>query len=207
MLKLKQLLWLTLGVIMTTNANAETKLEQATLGGGCFWCMEKPFEDLYGVKSVTSGYSGGETENPTYKDVSSGKSGHIEVVEIKYDPTLISYEEIIKTYWVNIDTENPNGQFCDIGPQYKTIIFYHNEEQRKIAEKTKAEVEKTGRTVTTTIKPAKTFYKAEEYHQDFYKKNPVRYKYYALTCGREKRLQNLWGENKSFPSEKLNEKW
>lgn len=181
-----------------TTANADN-LEKATLGGGCFWCMEKPFEKLDGVHSVVSGYSGGHTKNPTYKDVSSGQSGHIEVVEVAFDPDVISYEDIMKTYWVNVDPEVTNRQFCDVGPQYRTIVFYHSDVQKSIAEKTKADIMASGKKVTTEIVPAVTFYPAEDYHQNYYKKNPLRYKYYRYSCGRDERLDNLWGENRQFP--------
>ncbi|MEC8066960.1 MAG: peptide-methionine (S)-S-oxide reductase MsrA [Pseudomonadota bacterium] len=181
-------------------ANAQTQLETATLGGGCFWCMEKPYEALKGVESVVSGYTGGHTPNPTYKDVSSGQSGHVEVVQVTFDPQIISYEEILKNFWVNIDPEVKNRQFCDVGPQYRSIIYYHSEDQKKVAEQTKHMVENSGLKVATEIAPAVTFYPAEDYHQNYYKKNPIRYKYYRYACGRDSRLDDLWGENRQFPT-------
>ena len=180
-------------------ADAQTQLETATLGGGCFWCMEKPYEALEGVQSVVSGYTGGHTPNPTYKDVSSGQSGHVEVVQVTFDPQKISYEEILKNFWVNIDPEVKNRQFCDVGPQYRSIIYYHSEAQKKVAEETKRMVESSGLKVATEIAPAVTFYPAEDYHQNYYKKNPIRYKYYRYACGRDSRLDDLWGENRQFP--------
>lgn len=191
--------WILIGAFTMNTADAQTQLETATLGGGCFWCMEKPYEALNGVESVVSGYTGGHTPNPTYKDVSSGQSGHVEVVQVTFDPQKISYEEILKNFWVNIDPEVKNRQFCDVGPQYRSIIYYHSGAQKKVAEETKRMVESSGLKVATEIAPAATFYPAEDYHQNYYKKNPIRYKYYRYACGRDNRLDDLWGENRQFP--------
>src|SRR5690606_26834199 len=153
-------------------------LEKATFAGGCFWCMVKPFDQWEGVESVISGYSGGNIENPTYEQVKSGTTGHYEVVQITYDPTKLSYETILNIYWQQIDPTDPDGQFHDRGSQYRTAIFYHTEEQRILAEKSKSELEKSGkfnRPIVTKILPAQPFYPAEEYHQDFYKKAPEKY--------------------------------
>ena len=167
----------------------------ATFAGGCFWCMVHPFDQLPGVISVTSGYTGGHTKNPTYEEVSAGGTGHFESVQIVYDPKKIGYGKLLDVYWHNIDPLDAGGQFCDRGDQYKSVIFYHGEEQERLAEQSKAEVEKQlKRTVATTIRPASTFYAAEDYHQDYYKKNPLRYKFYRYSCGRDQRLEELWGK-------------
>ncbi|HEY6863748.1 MAG TPA: peptide-methionine (S)-S-oxide reductase MsrA [Burkholderiales bacterium] len=171
-------------------------LEKATFAGGCFWCMEPPFDKLPGVVSTTSGYTGGTKPNPTYEEVSSGRTGHAESVEVLYDPKQISYEKLLDTFWHNIDPTVRDRQFCDIGTQYRTAIFVHNDEQRRVAERSKAELEKTKpfkQDIVTPIVPASAFYPAEEYHQDFYKKNPIRYKFYRDGCGRDARLKELWG--------------
>jgi peptide-methionine (S)-S-oxide reductase len=167
----------------------------ATFAGGCFWCMEPPFEKLDGVVSVTSGYTGGKTKDPSYEEVSAGGTGHAEAVEIVYQPATISYEQLLDVYWHNIDPLTANAQFCDHGNQYRSAIFYHDAEQRSAAERTKAEAaEQLGAPVVTEIAAAGPFYAAEGYHQDYYKKNPRRYKFYRWNCGRDKRLEQLWGE-------------
>lgn len=174
---------------------ASKKLEKATFAGGCFWCMQPPFDSLKGVVSTTAGYTGGQKINPTYEEVSSGSAGHVEAVEILYDPAQVSYSELLDVFWKNIDPTSPNGQFVDVGPQYRTIIFYHNEEQKRLAEESKARLEKSGRfdkPIVTEIKPAAVFYKAEEYHQKYYQKNPVRYKYYRYSSGRDQYLAAHW---------------
>ena len=171
----------------------------ATFAGGCFWCMEPPFDKLGGVISTTSGYTGGHTKNPTYKQTSSGKTGHTEAVQIVYDPNKVSYEELLDILWHNIDPTTPNQQFCDRGNQYRSEIFYHNDEQKQLAESSKAALDKNKpfkQPIVTQISKASTFYAAEEYHQDYYKKNPIRYRYYRYGCGRDKRLEQLWGESK-----------
>ena len=171
----------------------------ATFAGGCFWCMEGPFDELDGVLSTTSGYTGGYTANPTYAQVSAGVTGHAEAVEVAYDPQRISYQELLTVYWRNIDPTTPNGQFCDHGDQYRPAIFYHNEAQRRLAEASKEEIERTktfSAPIVTEITQATEFYSAEEHHQDYYRKNPIRYKLYRLTCGRDARLTELWGSDR-----------
>jgi peptide-methionine (S)-S-oxide reductase len=167
----------------------------ATFAGGCFWCVEADFDKVDGVISTTSGYTGGRTANPTYEQVSHGGTGHAESVEIVYDPAKVSYKKLLDVFWHNIDPLAKDRQFCDHGDQYRSAIFYHDEEQRALAEASKAEVEKRfEQPVATQIVPAGAFYKAEEYHQDYYKKNPIRYKFYRYNCGRDARLEELWGK-------------
>jgi peptide-methionine (S)-S-oxide reductase len=175
------------------------QLAKATFAGGCFWCMEPPFEKLDGVVSVTSGYTGGPKKNPTYEEVSSGGTGHAESVEIVYDPAKVSYQKLLDVFWHNIDPTVKNRQFCDVGEQYRTAIFYHGEEQKRLALESKAAIEKAkGFKVHTQIVMATQFYPAEEYHQDYYKKNPIRYKFYRYNCGRDQRLEQIWGAD--FPA-------
>ena len=171
------------------------KLEQAIFAGGCFWCMEEVFEKIRGVKSVESGYTGGRTSSPTYEQVSQGNTGHVEVVRVQYDPQQISYGNLLKAFWTNIDPTVENRQFCDVGEQYRSAIFYLNEQQHREAKQSKDQLLGTGKfkTIYTTVEAAQTFYVAEEYHQDFYRKNPLRYRYYKTTCGRENRLNEVWG--------------
>lgn len=167
----------------------------ATFGGGCFWCVEEAFDKVPGVISTTSGYMGGRTKNPTYPQVSAGNTGHNEVVQVAYDPAKVSYAQLLDTFWRNIDPTQANGQFCDQGSQYRSEIFYHNEDQRKAAEASKTRLLKDkpfAGDVHTLITRAAEFYVAEEYHQDYYKKNPVRYTYYKNGCGREARLKEVW---------------
>jgi peptide-methionine (S)-S-oxide reductase len=169
----------------------------ATFAGGCFWCMEPPFDKLEGVASTTSGYMGGKTKNPTYREVSSGTSGHAEVVQVVYDPKKVSYEKLLETFWHNVDPTVKDQQFCDVGSQYRTAIFTHTEEQRKLAEASKAALMKSRPfkgEIVTPIVPAAEFTAAEDYHQDYYVKNPVRYKFYRNGCGRDARLKELWGD-------------
>jgi peptide-methionine (S)-S-oxide reductase len=171
-------------------------LETATFAGGCFWCMEPPFENLAGVISVTAGYTGGKTANPTYEEVSAGSTGHAESVRIEFDPSRISYFQLLQVFWHNIDPTTLNRQFCDSGNQYRSAIFYQNEMQKKLALESEQALEKTKpfpEPIVTEITPASTFYPAEEYHQDYYRKNPIRYKYYRFSCGRDQRLRELWG--------------
>jgi peptide methionine sulfoxide reductase msrA/msrB len=177
----------------------ESKYEKATFAGGCFWCMEPPFENLEGVIKVIPGYSGGSKENPTYDEVSSGSTGHVEAVQITFDPMRVSYKELVDLFWTQIDPTDKEGQFVDRGSQYKTAIFYHNDEQKRIAEESKASLEKSGRydkPVITEIREYTKFYEAEDYHQDFYKKSPSRYKSYKFFSGREQYLQRMWGDEK-----------
>jgi peptide-methionine (S)-S-oxide reductase len=167
----------------------------ATFAGGCFWCVESDFDKVDGVISTTSGYTGGHTANPSYEQVSHGGTGHAEAVEIAYDPAKVSYKKLLDVFWHNIDPLAKDRQFCDHGDQYRSAIFYHDEEQRALAEASKAAVEKRfEQPVATQIVPAGAFYKAEEYHQDYYKKNPIRYKFYRFNCGRDARLEELWGK-------------
>jgi peptide-methionine (S)-S-oxide reductase len=173
---------------------ADEHLAIATFAGGCFWCMEPPFDKLPGVRSTTSGYTGGHVPNPSYEAVSSGTTGHIEAVQVVYDPGQVSYAQLLDVFWRNVDPVSGDGQFCDRGPTYASAIFYHDEEQRRLAEDSKRQL--TGRfpqPIVTTIRPAVAFYPAEAYHQDYYKKNPIRYKFYRTTCGRDTRLTALWG--------------
>ena len=172
-------------------------LSVATFAGGCFWCMEPPYDALPGVVSTTSGYMGGRTANPTYQQVSSGTTGYAEAVQVVFDPKKVSYEKLLEVFWVNVDPTVKDRQFCDAGNQYRTTIFYHDEAQRKAAEASKAALEKSKPfkgDIVTPIEKAGAFYPAEDYHQDFYKKNPVRYKIYRTGCGRDARLKELWGD-------------
>jgi len=172
-------------------------LQKATFAGGCFWCMEPAFDKLQGVKSVASGYTGGHKPNPTYEEVSAGATGHTESIEIAYDPAVVSYATLLDVFWHNIDPTVKDRQFCDAGSQYRSAIFYHSEEQKQLAEASKKALEQSKRfpgPIYTEIVPATTFYPAEEYHQKYYQKNPVRYKYYRYSCGRDQRLKELWGK-------------
>jgi len=180
--------------LLAASAHAATAI--ATFAGGCFWCMEGPFDTLEGVVSTTSGYTGGNTDNPTYPEVSSGATGHAEAVQVVYDPDKISYEQLLTTFWHNIDPTVKSRQFCDVGSQYRSAIFYHDETQRKLAEESKAALEQAvfGKPLATEIVAAGTFYPAEDYHQDYYMKNPLRYKYYRYSCGRDQRLEQIWGK-------------
>jgi peptide-methionine (S)-S-oxide reductase len=172
-------------------------LEKATFAGGCFWCMEAPFDKLEGVKSVTAGYTGGQKKNPTYEEVSAGTTGHAEAVQIIYDPARVSYSKLLDVFWRNIDPLAKDRQFCDTGNQYRSSVFYHNEDQKRRAEQSKKTLEqskKIGGPIHTEIVAATEFYPAEEYHQHYYKKNPIRYNFYRFGCGRDERLKELWGE-------------
>ncbi|MEN8205352.1 MAG: peptide-methionine (S)-S-oxide reductase MsrA [Pseudomonadota bacterium] len=174
-----------------------TPYETAIFAGGCFWCMEPPFDKLDGVISTTSGYTGGNKEDPTYKEVSRGRTGHTEAIQIVYDPARIGYEELLNEFWHNIDPTNANGQFCDRGSQYRSEVFYQNAKQEKLAKQSKAaliELKPFTAPVVTGVTQASVFYPAEDYHQDYYQKNPVRYKFYRYGCGRDKRLEELWGK-------------
>ncbi len=175
----------------------EAGVDKATFAGGCFWCMQPPFDKIDGIISTTVGYAGGKEKDPTYQQVSSGTTGHVEAVEIVYDPSRISYSKLLDVFWRNIDPTQPDGQFVDRGPQYRTVIFYHSEEQKRLAETSKGELQASGRydrKIVTEILPATTFYKAEEYHQDYYKKNPLRYQYYRYKSGRDQYLEKIWGK-------------
>jgi methionine-S-sulfoxide reductase len=182
-----------------TEKTMSPELEKATFAGGCFWCMEPPFEGLDGVKSVVSGYTGGHVPDPTYEQICDGDTGHAEAVEVTFDPARVSYEKLLERFWRNIDPTDPEGQFADKGSQYRTAVFYHGEAQRKAAEASKKALAASGkfaRPIATEISPAVTFYPAEEYHQNYCKKNPVRYKSYRIGSGREGFLKRTWGEDK-----------
>jgi methionine-S-sulfoxide reductase len=206
MVRLK-LTTLTLGMMMmiaTTASGDSTKenisekgFEKATFAGGCFWCMEPPFDKIDGVISTTPGYTGGTEKNPTYEQVSAGKTGHLEALEVTYDPAKVSYAQLLDAFWKNIDPTQNNGQFVDIGQQYRTAIFYHNEEQRRLALESRnrlQESRKFGKPIVTEIRAAMEFYKAEDYHLDYYIKNPIRYKYYRWGSGRDQFLEETWGK-------------
>ena len=171
-------------------------LAKATFAGGCFWCMEGPFDQVPGVVSTTSGYTGGSVKRPSYEQVSTGTTGHAESVEVLYDPTKVGYAQLLEVFWHNVDPTDGGGQFCDRGNQYRTAVFFHDDEQRRLAEQSKKDLEASGklkRPIVTQVVPAGEFYAAEDYHQDFYKKNAFRYRYYRLNCGRDARLKELWG--------------
>lgn len=170
--------------------------EIATFAGGCFWCMEPPFDKLDGVISTTSGYTGGRVKDPSYKQVSAGGTGHAEAVQIVYDPDKITYDELLEVFWRNIDPTTPDRQFCDKGNQYRSAIYYRNESQRHAAEQSRKKLQQSKpfvAPIVTEITAATQFYPAEDYHQDYYKKNPLRYKFYRYSCGRDQRLEELWG--------------
>jgi peptide-methionine (S)-S-oxide reductase len=169
----------------------------ATFAGGCFWSMQKAFDGVEGVVSTTAGYAGGKKANPGYEDVETGQTGHAESVQLVYDPAKISYEQLLDIYWHHIDPLTPNAAFCDRGPQYRSIIFYHDATQQRLAEASKRALDESHRFATpivTAIQPAAPFYPAEEYHQLFYKKNPAHYEAYRIGCGRDQRIRELWGD-------------
>jgi len=175
---------------------ATTATAKATFAGGCFWCMEPPYDKLDGVIATISGYTGGTKANPTYEEVSGGRTGHAEAVQVEYDPKKVSYEKLLDVFWHNIDPTQKDAQFCDHGTQYRSAIFVHDESQKKLADASKAALTKSKPfkgDIVTEIVPATTFYPAEDYHQDYYMKNPIRYKYYRTGCGRDARLKELWG--------------
>jgi len=179
-------------------ATERSQNAKATFAGGCFWCMEEAFEKVEGVVSAISGYTGGQLANPTYEQVSAGGTGHAESVEVTYDPNKVTYQHLLEVFWHNVDPTTPNAQFCDHGNQYRTAIFYHDETQKRLIDESRQEVERSKsfpQPIVTEIVPASIFYPAEEYHQDFYKKNSVRYKFYKWNCGRSQRLEQLWGKS------------
>lgn len=179
-----------------TAPQASQKTATATFAGGCFWCVEADFDKVAGVISTTSGYIGGRTANPSYEEVVRGGTGHAEAVEIVYDPAKVSYEKLLDVFWRNVDPLDARGQFCDKGSQYRTGIFYHSEKQKQLAEASKKALDgRFKQPIVTEIVSATEFYPAEAYHQDYYQKNPLRYKYYRLSCGRDQRLEELWGQN------------
>ena len=188
---------LTLSCSLVPTLYAEPDTEKAIFAGGCFWCMEPPFDALDGVISTTSGYTGGTVVKPTYKQVSSGTTGHTEALQVMFDPEKITYEELLETFWRNIDPVDDGGQFCDRGSQYRSEVFYTNDRQRELAEKSKQQLDASGllpSPVKTAITAASEFYPAEDYHQNYYQRNPKRYKFYSWNCGRKQRLLLLWGQ-------------
>jgi peptide-methionine (S)-S-oxide reductase len=177
---------------------APEHVARATFAGGCFWCMEAPFDKVPGVVSTTSGYAGGTVKDPSYEQVSAGITGHAEVVQVAYDPDKVTYEQLLEVFWRNVDPTDGGGQFCDRGSQYRTGIFYEGEEQKAAAEASKRRLQASGRLpapVVTEITALEAFYPAEDYHQDFYRKSPVRYTSYRAGCGRDRRLKELWGDS------------
>jgi peptide-methionine (S)-S-oxide reductase len=171
-------------------------LSLATFAGGCFWCMQPPFDKLDGVVKTTAGYTGGSVANPDYEEVSSGSTGHAEAVQVLFDPARIGYSKLLDVFWHNVDPLRADGQFCDSGRQYRTAIFYHDAAQKRLAEDSKKALEASGRfkqPIATEIVAAGPFYPAEEYHQEYYRKNPLRYEFYRWNCGRDQRLKELWG--------------
>jgi peptide-methionine (S)-S-oxide reductase len=188
-------IWLVLTAGAAGQGTPPAKTATATFAGGCFWCVEADFDKVDGVISTTSGYIGGRTPNPTYEDVVRGGTGHAEAVEIVYDPAKVSYEKLLDVFWHNIDPLVKDRQFCDRGDQYRTVIFYHGDEQKRAAEGSKTAVQvHFKQPIETQIVAAGPFTKAEDYHQDYYLKNPVRYKFYRFNCGRDARLEELWGK-------------
>jgi len=189
-------LFAAVGASVLGSAQPAADLAKATFAGGCFWCMESPFDELRGVVSTTSGYTGGHHANPTYEEVSAGRTGHAEAVQVVYDPAVVSYERLLEVFWHNVDALDAGGQFCDRGSQYRTGIFYHTDGQRAQAEASKLALENAhvlpGKIVTEIV-AAGEFYPAEDYHQDYYDRNPIRYTYYRFSCGRDGRLEDLWG--------------
>jgi peptide-methionine (S)-S-oxide reductase len=187
----------TLSVQAISQAAANATQGKAYFAGGCFWCMEEVFENIEGVLSVTSGYMGGTVARPSYEEVSAGRTGHAESVEVVYDPAKVSYQKLLDAFWLNVDPITPNAQFCDHGSQYRSAIFFQTDEEKRTSETSKRAVEQSSRfndQIVTQIVMASQFYPAEEYHQDFYKKNPIRYKFYKYNCGRAQRLETLWGK-------------
>jgi peptide-methionine (S)-S-oxide reductase len=181
----------------TISQAADVIQGKAYFAGGCFWCMEEVFEKVEGVSAVTSGYMGGTVVSPSYEAVSAGRTGHAEAVEVIYDPAKVSYQKLLDAFWLNVDPITPNAQFCDHGNQYRSAIFFQTDEEKRASDASKQAIEQSKRftePIVTQIVMASQFYPAEEYHQDFYKKNPIRYKYYKYSCGRAQRLQALWGK-------------
>ena len=192
--------------IASKDVNNSTKTETAIFAGGCFWCMEHPFEDLPGISKVISGYTGGKEKNPTYKQVASGSTQHVEAVEVHFNPGKISYSDLLQIFWRNIDPTDAGGQFVDRGKQYTTGIFYKNKQQKQAAELSKKQLEKNkrfGKKIVTRIVPASQFYPAEEYHQDFFKKNYIRYRVYRAGSGRDEYISRVWGKDKEYKISKM----
>ncbi len=188
----------TLTVWLSSGVQSAPTTAKAYFAGGCFWCMEEAFEKVDGVLTVVSGYMGGTVANPTYEQVSDGRTGHAEAIEVTYDPTKVTYQKLLDAFWRNIDPVTPNAQFCDHGTQYRAAVFYSTDEEKRLAEESKSKIEQSKRLpvpIVTQLVQASTFYQAENYHQDYYKKNPLRYKYYKYSCGRAQRLEALWGKS------------
>ena len=184
-----------IGLVMATNTASAENLKTAVVAGGCFWCVEKDFDHVPGVVGTVSGYTGGTLDSPTYRQVTAGGTGHFEAVEITYDPAVVSYEQILTAFWSSVDPTDSGGQFCDRGESYETAVFVADDKEREIAEASKQAAAKfLGQEIVTPIKEAAKFYPAEDYHQDYYLKNPVRYRYYRWSCGRNQRVESLWGE-------------
>lgn len=190
------LLFVYILLMANLDSYGQANLEKATFAGGCFWCMEPPFEKLKGVTNVVAGYAAGSGENPTYEDYA--QKGYLEAIEVSFNPSEITYKDLLDTFWKQINPTDDNGQFCDRGPQYKPAIFYHNEEQKRLAEESKRaldESKKFNTPVNTEILPASAFYPAEAYHQNYYKTHPLQYKFYRFNCGRDRFLEKIWGKN------------
>ena len=188
----------TLTVWLSSGVQSAPTTAKAYFAGGCFWCMEEAFEKVDGVLTVVSGYMGGTVANPTYEQVSDGRTGHAEAIEVTYDPTKVTYQKLLDAFWRNIDPVTPNAQFCDHGTQYRAAVFYSTDEEKRLAEESKSKIEQSKRLpvpIVTQLVQASIFYQAEDYHQDYYKKNPLRYKYYKYSCGRAQRLEALWGKS------------
>ncbi|MDF0676141.1 MAG: peptide-methionine (S)-S-oxide reductase MsrA [Nitrospira sp.] len=182
---------------LSSGVQGASTTAKAYFAGGCFWCMEEAFEKVDGVLAVVSGYMGGTVANPTYEQVSAGQTGHAESIEVTYDPTKVTYQKLLDAFWRNVDPVTPNAQFCDHGNQYRSVVFYTTEEERQLSEASKRAIEQSKRLpapIVTQLVKASTFYPAEDYHQDYYKENPLRYKYYKFSCGRSQRLEALWGK-------------
>jgi len=186
---------LALGMGLAATSAVADDQKSIILAGGCFWCVESDFDQIPGVLETTSGYTGGTLENPTYRDVTSGGSGHYEAVKIDYDPSVVSYEQLLTAFWSSVDPTDDGGQFCDRGQSYATAVFVADEDERALAESSKMTAEEAlGQTIVTPIEDAATFYPAEDYHQDYYLTNPIRYKFYRLSCGRNQRVEEVWGD-------------
>jgi len=182
-------------VLLAAVAARASAVATATFAGGCFWCMQPPFDATPGVVSTTVGYTGGRVDHPTYEQVSAGGTGHAESIQVVFDPGKVTYRQLLDVFWRNVDPTTRDRQFCDVGHQYRTAIFFHDDDQRREAEASRDAVAKRlGQPVVTEIVPAGTFYPAEDYHQEYYRKNPVRYRFYRYTCGRDRRLAEVWGE-------------
>ncbi|MBX3328996.1 MAG: peptide-methionine (S)-S-oxide reductase MsrA [Nitrospira sp.] len=187
----------TLTAGLSSGVQSAPTTAKAYFAGGCFWCMEEAFEKVDGVIAVVSGYMGGTVANPTYEQVSDGRTGHAESIEVIYDPSKVTYQKLLDAFWRNIDPVTPNAQFCDHGTQYRAVVFYSTDEEKRLSEESKSKIEQSKRLpapIVTQLVQASTFYQAEDYHQDYYKKNPLRYKYYKYSCGRAQRLEALWGK-------------